>query len=150
MLLGIGYGQNIDSPPATPPASLVSNMWQVTEATVGGIVQDLLQPAGAQGGLGRRRVLRGDAPDVRVRHDPRALHPRADLAVARGRQHLPVPAARRRAHLLGLAEKIRGRPIPFAVMERASVVGFMLVVVLFIIGLTNDIGRLTGNGFNVR
>jgi hypothetical protein len=26
----------------------------------------------------------------------------------------------------------------------------MLVAVLFIIGLTNDIGRLTGNGFNVR
>ena len=49
-----------------------------------------------------------------------------------------------------VAEKIRGRPIPFAVMERASVVGFMLVAVLFIIGLTNDIGRLTGNGFNVR
>ena len=49
-----------------------------------------------------------------------------------------------------VAEKVRGRPIPFSVMERASVVGFMLVAVLFIIGLTNDIGRLTGNGFNVR
>ena len=49
-----------------------------------------------------------------------------------------------------VAEKIRGRPIPFAVMERASVVGFMLVAVLFIIGLTNDIGRLRGEGFNVR
>jgi regulator of sigma E protease len=49
-----------------------------------------------------------------------------------------------------LAEKIRGRPIPFSVMERASVVGFMLVAVLFVIGLTNDIGRLAGDGFNVR
>ena len=49
-----------------------------------------------------------------------------------------------------LAEKVRGRPIPFSVMERASVVGFMLVIALFAIGLTNDIGRLTGNGFNVR
>ena len=49
-----------------------------------------------------------------------------------------------------LAEKVRGRPIPFAVMERASVVGFLLVAILFVVGLTNDIGRLTGNGFNVR
>ena len=49
-----------------------------------------------------------------------------------------------------VAEKVRGRPIPFSVMERASVVGFMLVAILFAIGLTNDIGRLTGDGFNVR
>jgi regulator of sigma E protease len=49
-----------------------------------------------------------------------------------------------------LAEKVRGRPISFSVMERASVVGFMLVIVLFVIGFTNDIGRLTGQGFNVR
>ena len=32
-------------------------------------------------------------------------------------------------------------------MERASVVGFMLVTFLFVIGLTNDIGRLRGEGF---
>jgi regulator of sigma E protease len=47
-------------------------------------------------------------------------------------------------------EKIRGRPVPFAVMERAGVIGFMLVLVLFVIGLSNDIGRLTGEGFDVR
>jgi regulator of sigma E protease len=35
-------------------------------------------------------------------------------------------------------------------MERASIVGFALVLVLFAIGLNNDIGRITGEGFNVR
>ena len=35
-------------------------------------------------------------------------------------------------------------------MERAGVVGFMLVMVLFVIGFTNDLGRLTGEGFDVR
>ena len=45
-----------------------------------------------------------------------------------------------------LAEKVRGRAIPFAVMERASVVGFALVLMLFVIGLTNDIGRLQHGG----
>ena len=49
-----------------------------------------------------------------------------------------------------LAEKVRGRPIPFAVMERASVVGFVLVLFLFFIGLQNDIDRLRGEGFGVR
>jgi regulator of sigma E protease len=35
-------------------------------------------------------------------------------------------------------------------MERASVVGFMLVLLIFIIGLSNDISRLSGEGFQVR
>jgi regulator of sigma E protease len=49
-----------------------------------------------------------------------------------------------------LVEKARRKPVPFSVMERASVVGFVLVMMLFLIGFTNDIGRLTGEGFNVR
>jgi regulator of sigma E protease len=49
-----------------------------------------------------------------------------------------------------LAEKVRGRPIPFSVMERASAIGFVLVIMLFVIGLSNDIGRLRGEGFGLR
>ena len=47
-----------------------------------------------------------------------------------------------------LAERVRGKPIPFRIMERAGLVGFMLVIFLFYIGLSNDIGRLSsGEGF---
>ena len=49
-----------------------------------------------------------------------------------------------------LAEKVRGRRIPFEVMERASVVGFVLIAMVFAIGLTNDIHTLSNGGFNVR
>ena len=49
-----------------------------------------------------------------------------------------------------IVEKIRRQPVPFSVMERAGVVGFMLVIGLFILGLSNDIDRLTGQGFQVR
>lgn len=49
-----------------------------------------------------------------------------------------------------LVEKVRGRPVPFRVMERASALGFVLVIMLFFIGLSNDIGRLSNGGFNVR
>jgi regulator of sigma E protease len=49
-----------------------------------------------------------------------------------------------------LVEKVRGRPVPFSVMERAGAVGFVLVILLFFIGLSNDIGRLTGDGFEAR
>ncbi len=49
-----------------------------------------------------------------------------------------------------VGEKLRGRPIPFRVMERASVVGFALVGILFFIGLNNDIDRLLNGGFDLR
>jgi regulator of sigma E protease len=49
-----------------------------------------------------------------------------------------------------VVEKVRRKPVPFAVMERAGVVGFMLVILIFLIGLSNDIGRLSGEGFQVR
>ena len=39
---------------------------------------------------------------------------------------------------------------PLRIMERSGLVGFALVLILFVIGLENDVGRLTGEGFNVR
>lgn len=49
-----------------------------------------------------------------------------------------------------LAEKVRGKAIPFSVMERAGFVGFALVLMLFVIGLSNDIDRIQNGGFGVR
>ena len=46
-----------------------------------------------------------------------------------------------------VVELFRRRPVPYSVMERAGVVGFMLVILLFFIGLTNDIGRINSGGF---
>ena len=49
-----------------------------------------------------------------------------------------------------LVEKVRGGPVSFSIMERASVLGILLVAMLFVIGLSNDIGRLSGEGFDIR
>ncbi|MDO9356898.1 MAG: site-2 protease family protein, partial [Solirubrobacteraceae bacterium] len=48
-----------------------------------------------------------------------------------------------------IVEKLRGgKPVSTAVLERASIVGFVLVILLFSIGLSNDIGRISsGEGF---
>ncbi len=150
MLLGIGYGQNVDIAPGHAAGIAVSNMWQVTEATVSGIVKIFYNPQARKevsGVVGSFEVTRQTIDFDTTR----ALYILAlislSLAVVNLFPFLPLDGG----HIFwAVAEKIRGRPIPFAVMERASVVGFMLVAVLFIIGLTNDIGRLTGNGFNVR
>jgi regulator of sigma E protease len=49
-----------------------------------------------------------------------------------------------------LVEKLRGRPVSLRVMERATVIGIALVMVLMVIGLTNDIGRLGSDAYDVR
>ncbi|MBS1886608.1 MAG: site-2 protease family protein [Actinobacteria bacterium] len=49
-----------------------------------------------------------------------------------------------------IVEKLRrGKPVSIKVMERATIIGFALVLMLMVIGVSNDIGRLTGEGFNV-
>jgi regulator of sigma E protease len=150
MLLGIGYGQTVDIAPGHAAGLAVSQMWQVTEATVSGIVKVFYNPQARKevsGVVGSFEVTRQT-----INFDEtRALFILAlislSLAVVNLFPFLPLDGG----HIFwAVAEKIRGRPIPFSVMERASVVGFLLVAILFVIGLTNDIGRLTGNGFNVR
>jgi regulator of sigma E protease len=49
-----------------------------------------------------------------------------------------------------LVEKVRGQPVPFSVMERASAAGIVLVVALVTIGLTNDLNTLQNGGFDTR
>jgi len=49
-----------------------------------------------------------------------------------------------------IVEKLRGAPVSMRVMERASIIGFALVLMLFVVGVSNDIGRITGEGFTTR
>ena len=49
-----------------------------------------------------------------------------------------------------LVEKVRGKAVPFAVMERASIVGIVLVLALFLIGLENDVYRISNDELGVR
>jgi len=49
-----------------------------------------------------------------------------------------------------LVEKLRGRPVSLRVMERATMVGIAIVLMFFFLGVSNDIGRITGEGFEVR
>ena len=65
-------------------------------------------------------------------------------------QPVPVPAPRRRPHLLGARGEAARRPaVPVSVMEQASVVGLVLVGFVVFIGLNNDIHTLTHGGFHI-
>ncbi len=50
--------------------------------------------------------------------------------------------------VFALAERIRGRALSIAVYQRASVIGIGFILILAVYAFNNDIGRLTGEGFN--
>ncbi len=49
-----------------------------------------------------------------------------------------------------LVEKIRGRRVSLRTMEQASAVGFVLILIIFAIGFTNDLERFSNDGFDLR
>jgi regulator of sigma E protease len=127
----------------------LSQMWLVTHETVSKIVQ-IFKPQD-------RKQLHGIVGVTDLAQQAVALGPAAaleilalislSLAIINLFPFLPLDGG----HVFwALAEKVRGRPIPFSVMERAGVVGFVLVLLIGFIGLSNDISSLSGSGLTLR
>jgi regulator of sigma E protease len=149
-LIGITFGaETVEQGPVAAAGRSVAGMWDITKLTVSAIVR-LFYDAEARrevsGVVGSYETTRQAIEfDTALAVNVLAVIS-LSLAVINLFPFLPLDGG----HVFwALAEKVRGRRIPFEVMERASVVGFVLVVFLFAIGLTNDIGRLTGDGFGV-
>lgn len=149
----IGYQPGVepaDVPPGEAAQASGDFMWEITTATVGVIARifDAEQREQISSVVGSYEVTR-QAIEFDAR---RALTLLAvislSLAIINLFPFLPLDGG----HIFwSIVEKVRGgRPVPFRVMERASVVGFVLVLMLFAVGLSNDIGRLTGEGFGLR
>jgi regulator of sigma E protease len=150
MLLGFEYGDGsrpVGAAAAVPLAA--RGLWNVTETTVSRVVK-IFEPQD-------RKQLHGVVGGYTVTQEyfshstTEALEVLAlislSLAVINLFPFLPLDGG----HVFwAVAEKVRGKRIPFAVMERASAVGFVLIVIIFVIGLSNDISTLAGSGFNVR
>jgi regulator of sigma E protease len=150
MRIGFAYGTSPvgDTVPGAAGAA-VEQMWHVSSSTVGvfGRIFDSQQRKRIHGIVGISDVTH-QAVQFGARE---ALFLIAlislSLAVLNLFPFLPLDGG----HIFwSIVEKVRGSPVPFSVMERASAVGFVLVMVLFVIGLSNDIDRLTGPGFQLR
>jgi regulator of sigma E protease len=149
-LLGFEFGTSQRSVAPLRAASLsVTGLWEVTKATVSTIAR-IFEPK-------ERKQLNGVVGGYTVTQESfahstsLALKVLAlislSLAVINLFPFLPLDGG----HVFwALAEKVRGKRIPFEVMERAGVVGFALILLIFVIGLSNDISTLSGTGFNVR
>ena len=148
--IGFSYGStpaNLDV--AGAAGRSVSFIWLVTHKTVS-VIGRIFEPE-------QRKQVSGIVGTGDVAHQTIGLGAREalvllavvslSLALINLFPFLPLDGG----HIFwSLVEKVRGSPVPFSVMERAGALGFVLVIMLFVIGLSNDIGRLTGDGFNVR
>lgn len=126
----------------------VSGMWRVTSATLGifGRIFDSQQRKQLSGIVGTsnrtQQLFSVSLYDALTLLAFISL----SLAIVNLFPFLPLDGG----HIFwALAEKVRGRAIPFAVLERASVVGVGLVLMLFAIGLSNDIHRLSDSNFGL-
>jgi regulator of sigma E protease len=151
MLLGFVYGGRYDPlGPGQAASQTVTGMWNITKLTVSSIVKVFYDPQARKqvsGVVGSYEATRQSFQFDTVRAIQVLAVISLSLAVVNLFPFLPLDGG----HIFwAVAERVRGRPIPFRVMERASVVGFMLVAFLFVVGLSNDIGRLTGEGFSAR
>jgi len=150
MVIGFTYGiEPIDSSPGQAAAFAADRMWFVTSRTIGVITRifDPEQREQISSVVGGYEVTRQS-----IEFDTRqALGVLAIISLSLGIINLFPFLPLDGGHIFwSVVEKIRGRPVPFSVMERSGVLGFMLVILIFFIGLTNDIERLSGEGFQVR
>jgi regulator of sigma E protease len=135
--------------PAHAASLSVTGMWSVTKKTLGVIVRifEPKQRKQISGIVGSYEVTRQavqiDAFDALTLLAFISL----SLAIVNLFPFLPLDGG----HVFwAVVEKVRRKPVPYEVMERSGVIGFMLIIFLFAIGLSNDISRLRGQGFGVR
>jgi regulator of sigma E protease len=153
LLIGFGFGtRGVDVGIGEAAHLSVTGMWNVTTTTVDNIVRlfyDKQARDQVSGVVGSFEVTR---QTLEVNQTARAVSILALISLSLGIVNLFPFLPLDGGHIFwALAEKVRGRAISFRVMERASLVGIMLVLFLFYVGLSNDIGRLTsGEGFGVR
>jgi regulator of sigma E protease len=153
MRLGFSYNQNGGPHETLPFGSSVdrsvSAFWSITKNTVSipAKIIDPKQRKQINGIVGSyettRQTILADSGDVILIMAIISM----SLAIVNLFPFLPLDGG----HIFwAVVEKIRRRPVPYSTMERSGVIGFVLVLMLFAIGLTNDIGQLANGGFKVR
>jgi regulator of sigma E protease len=149
---GFGYDTKASTQPAGPIRAsglAVTQMWDMTTSTVSHIAQIFVpekrkELGSVVGGYETtRQAVKTSATTTFLVLGFISL----SLGIINLFPFLPLDGG----HIFwALAEKVRGKAIPFSVMERAGFVGFALVLALFAVGLSNDIDRIANGGFGLR
>jgi regulator of sigma E protease len=150
-LLGVRFEPTDTAPVANsvPQAAdyAVDTMWLVTSKTVSAIARIFLPEQREQlsGPVGSSRAL-NEAIGFSAQD---AFFILAVISLSLGIINLFPFLPLDGGHIFwSLVEKVRGARVPFSVIERASAIGFLLILALFVIGLSNDLGRLGDDALN--
>jgi regulator of sigma E protease len=150
VLLGVRFEPTDVTPINTPSGAAdyaVDTMWLITSKTVSAIARIFLPEQREQlsGPVGSSRAL-NEAIGFGTQE---ALAILALISLSLGIINLFPFLPLDGGHIFwSLVEKARGRRVPFSVIERASAVGFLLILMLFVVGLTNDLGRIGDSALN--
>lgn len=151
--IGVAFGGSREAiGPVAASGSALTGMWNVTKLTVETIVRVVYDPEARKDTssiVGGYEATRQSLAIDTVQAIWLLAFISLSLAIINLFPFLPLDGG----HIFwAIVEKLRGgRPVATATLERASLVGFMLVIALFMIGFTNDIGRITsGEGFGIR
>jgi regulator of sigma E protease len=152
VLLGVRFEPTDVTPIDTPGQAAdyaVDTMWLITSKTVSAISRLFLPEQREQlsGPVGSSRAL-NEAIGFGTQE---AFFVLALISLSLGVINLFPFLPLDGGHIFwSLVEKVRGRRVPFSVIERASAIGFLLILLLFAVGLTNDLGRLGDDALNPR
>jgi regulator of sigma E protease len=150
-LIGVGFAPTATEPLAhTAPEAAkysVDTMWLITSRTVSTIGR-IFQPQ-------QREQLSGPVGGSRALNEAIGLGTQEaflilalislSLGIINLFPFLPLDGG----HIFwSLVEKVKGSRVPFSVIERASAIGFLLILLLFAVGLTNDLGNLGNDALN--
>jgi regulator of sigma E protease len=148
--LGFSYGtRSISQSPPAAADHAASEMWRVTTGTLGvfGKIFNSQERKKIHGIVGISDVGHQVFQFGAIEALTFIAFISLSLAIINLFPFLPLDGG----HIFwSLVEKVRGRPVSFSVIERASAVGFLLVMILFAIGLSNDIRALNNGGLNIR
>jgi regulator of sigma E protease len=152
VLLGVRFEPTDITPIDTPAQAAdyaADTMWLITSKTVSAIARIFLPEQREQlsGPVGSSRAL-NEAIGFGAQE---ALFILALISLSLGVINLFPFLPLDGGHIFwSLVEKVRGERVPFSVIERASAVGFLLILLLFVVGLSNDLGRLGDDALNPR
>jgi regulator of sigma E protease len=150
VLMGVRFEPTAITPIDTPSQAAdysVDTMWLITSKTVSAISRIFLPE--------QRKQLSGPVGGSRALNEAIGFGPKEglfvlavislSLGIINLFPFLPLDGG----HIFwSLVEKVRGQRVPFSVIERASAIGFLLIMLLFFVGLTNDLGRLGDDALN--
>jgi regulator of sigma E protease len=149
-LLGVRFEPTAITPINTPSQAAnyaTDTVWLITSKTVSAISRIFLPE--------QRKQLSGPVGSSRALNEAIGFGPKEglfllavislSLGIINLFPFLPLDGG----HIFwSLVEKLRGQRVPFVVIERASAIGFLLIMLLMVVGLTNDLGRLGQDALN--